>query len=68
MAIISAHPTFAFQHLLDLIIASAVQLDTKNTVSTNVPQRPDLSSCTISAEVAIALAMTFPALASLRPD
>nr|CDS22711.1 ectopic p granules protein [Echinococcus granulosus] len=60
MAIVSAHPAFAFQHLLDLIITSAVQLDTTTAVSTNIPQRPDLSSCNVSAELLLDLIDALP--------
>ncbi|KAL5112166.1 hypothetical protein TcWFU_005514 [Taenia crassiceps] len=60
MAIISAHPAFAFQHLLNLIITSAVQLDATGTVSTNVSQRPDLSSGVASAELLLDLIDALP--------
>ncbi|VDK32161.1 unnamed protein product [Taenia asiatica] len=60
MAIISTHPAIAFQHLLNLIIISAVQLDNKSTVFTNVPQRPDLSSSIASAELLLELIDALP--------
>ena len=51
VAIISSHPAFAFRHLLDLIIASAVQIDSKANIAGRIAQRPDLISSTQSGEV-----------------
>nr|VZI12233.1 unnamed protein product [Spirometra erinaceieuropaei] len=49
VAIVSAHTTFAFQHLFDLIVAAASHIDaltalSNSAISSTRPQRPDLSS------------------------
>uniref|UniRef100_A0A0X3NUF9 Ectopic P granules protein 5 homolog n=1 Tax=Schistocephalus solidus TaxID=70667 RepID=A0A0X3NUF9_SCHSO len=49
VSIVSAHTTFAFQHLFDLIVAAASHVDkltasSPSSVSSVLPQRPDLSS------------------------